>query len=97
MELHTERVEGRQVDDGLTEALEGIKSIVKLLHDKGLRSEHANTIACLTIGLSVASWVTSMKVGTGGHRPGGPVGHLHRHLASDLVRPRTGSGPLRRR
>ncbi|OKI62566.1 hypothetical protein [Streptomyces sp. MJM1172] len=36
--------------------------IVKLLHDKGLRSEHANTIACLTIGLSVASWVTSMKV-----------------------------------
>jgi hypothetical protein len=36
--------------------------IVKFLHDKGLRSEHAYTVACLTIGLSVASWVTSMKV-----------------------------------
>lgn len=36
--------------------------IVKLLHDKGMRSEHAYTVACLTIGLSVASWVTSLKV-----------------------------------
>ncbi|MEV6572988.1 hypothetical protein [Streptomyces sp. NPDC051577] len=36
--------------------------IVKFLHDKGLRSEHANTIVCLTTGLSVTSWVTSMKV-----------------------------------
>ncbi|MFD3869541.1 hypothetical protein [Streptomyces sp. NPDC058623] len=36
--------------------------IVKFLHEKGLRSEHAYTVACLTIGLSVASWVTSMKV-----------------------------------
>ncbi|MFE3996110.1 hypothetical protein ACFXPW_31115 [Streptomyces goshikiensis] len=29
MEPRTERVEGRQVDDGLTEALEGIKSAVE--------------------------------------------------------------------
>ncbi|WP_328540328.1 hypothetical protein [Streptomyces sp. NBC_00344] len=36
--------------------------IVKLLHEKGLRSDHAYTVACLAIGLSVASWVTSMKV-----------------------------------
>ncbi|MFE5723423.1 hypothetical protein [Streptomyces erythrochromogenes] len=36
--------------------------IVRFLHAKGLRSEHANSIACLTIGLSVASWLTSAKV-----------------------------------
>ncbi|MFE2528445.1 hypothetical protein ACFXEL_29935 [Streptomyces sp. NPDC059382] len=29
VELHTEHVEGRQIDDGLTEALEGIKSAVE--------------------------------------------------------------------
>ncbi|MFD9400295.1 hypothetical protein ACFWA4_15965 [Streptomyces sp. NPDC060011] len=29
---------------------------------QGLRSQHANTVACLTIGLSVASWVTSKRV-----------------------------------
>ncbi|QIQ07286.1 hypothetical protein HA039_32155 [Streptomyces liangshanensis] len=36
--------------------------IVKFLHDKGLRSDHAYTVACLTIGLSVASWAASLKV-----------------------------------
>ncbi|MET7615179.1 hypothetical protein [Streptomyces seoulensis] len=36
--------------------------IIKFLYDKGLRSEHANTIACAAIGLSVASWFTSRKV-----------------------------------
>lgn len=36
--------------------------IVKFLYDKGLRSEHANTVACLSIGLSVASWVASKQV-----------------------------------
>ncbi|MFI5758266.1 hypothetical protein [Streptomyces sp. NPDC051569] len=36
--------------------------IVKFLHDKGLRSEHAYTVACVSIGLSIASWAGSMKV-----------------------------------
>ncbi|MFF0191288.1 hypothetical protein [Streptomyces sp. NPDC005244] len=36
--------------------------IVKFLYDKGLRSQHANTVACLSIGLSVASWVASKQI-----------------------------------
>ncbi|MEW1567314.1 hypothetical protein AB0454_30585 [Streptomyces sp. NPDC093509] len=36
--------------------------IIKFLYDKGLRSQHADTVACLTIGLSVASWVASKQV-----------------------------------
>ncbi|MDT0409928.1 MULTISPECIES: hypothetical protein [Streptomyces] len=35
--------------------------IVKGLHDKGLKSEHAYCAAFVSIGLSVASWVTSAK------------------------------------
>lgn len=33
--------------------------IVKMLHDKGLRSEHAYTAAFASIGMSVLSWFTS--------------------------------------
>ncbi|MEU6814595.1 hypothetical protein [Streptomyces sp. NPDC046860] len=40
--------------------------IVKFLYDKGLRSHHAYSVACLSIGLSVASWVTSLEVEPGG-------------------------------
>ncbi|MFJ8802906.1 hypothetical protein [Streptomyces sp. NPDC102487] len=36
--------------------------IIKFLYDKGLRSQHANTVACLTIGLSIASWAASKQV-----------------------------------
>ncbi|MFD9404042.1 hypothetical protein ACFWA4_35100 [Streptomyces sp. NPDC060011] len=36
--------------------------IIKFLHDKGLRSQHANSIAVLSIGLSVASWAASLEV-----------------------------------
>ncbi|MGW5048819.1 hypothetical protein [Streptomyces griseoluteus] len=36
--------------------------IVKFLYDKGLRSEHANNVACVAIGLSVASWFASRTV-----------------------------------
>ncbi|MEU3220011.1 hypothetical protein [Streptomyces sp. NPDC006971] len=36
--------------------------IVKMLHEKGLKSEHAYCAGFLTIGLSVASWFGSMKV-----------------------------------
>ncbi|MEU0001240.1 hypothetical protein ABZ069_30405 [Streptomyces microflavus] len=35
--------------------------IVKMLHAKGMRSEHAYTAAFASIGLSVASWCGSMK------------------------------------
>lgn len=35
--------------------------IIKMLHDKGLRSDHAYTAACVSIGLSVVAWATSMK------------------------------------
>ncbi|MFD4543281.1 hypothetical protein [Streptomyces bauhiniae] len=31
-------------------------------YDKGLRSEHANTVACAAFGLSIASWFTPHKV-----------------------------------
>ncbi|MFF9365152.1 hypothetical protein [Streptomyces griseoluteus] len=36
--------------------------IVKFLYDKGLRSEHANNVACAAIGLSIASWFASRTV-----------------------------------
>ncbi|MFI8293452.1 hypothetical protein EAO71_35785 [Streptomyces sp. ms191] len=35
--------------------------IVKKLHDKGLRSEHAYLAAVGSIGLSLASWLTSSR------------------------------------
>ncbi|WP_329493815.1 hypothetical protein [Kitasatospora herbaricolor] len=36
--------------------------IVKKLHDSGIRSEHAYAAAFASIGLSVITWATSMKV-----------------------------------
>ncbi|MET7497659.1 hypothetical protein [Streptomyces sp900116325] len=36
--------------------------IIKMLHEKGLKSEHAYCANFLSIGLSVASWFGSMKV-----------------------------------
>ncbi|MBT2381394.1 hypothetical protein AMK21_32350 [Streptomyces sp. CB00316] len=36
--------------------------IVKMLHEKGLKAEHAYTAAFASIGLSVVSWVGSMKI-----------------------------------
>ncbi|MFD4034427.1 hypothetical protein ACFWVP_28940 [Streptomyces sp. NPDC058637] len=36
--------------------------IVKMLHKKGLKSEHAYAAAFVSIGLSVVSWCGSMKV-----------------------------------
>ncbi|AZS84196.1 hypothetical protein ACIQKE_00295 [Streptomyces griseoviridis] len=40
--------------------------IVKLLHEKGLKSEHAYTAAVASIGLSVASWCGSIKAESAG-------------------------------
>ena len=39
--------------------------IVKMLHDKGLRSEHMYMAAFGSIGLAVASWVGSLKLEPG--------------------------------
>lgn len=39
--------------------------IVKMLHDNGLRSEHAYLAAFASIGLSIASWGTSLKAEQG--------------------------------
>ncbi|WP_338897283.1 hypothetical protein WBG99_18030 [Streptomyces sp. TG1A-60] len=39
--------------------------IIKRLHDMGLRSEHAYTAAIASVGLSVATWATSLKVEPG--------------------------------
>ncbi|MFD0262427.1 hypothetical protein ACFVH7_29675 [Kitasatospora indigofera] len=36
--------------------------IVKKLHDSGIRSEHAYTAVFASIGLSMITWATSMKV-----------------------------------
>ncbi|MCX4451366.1 hypothetical protein [Streptomyces sp. NBC_01789] len=36
--------------------------IIKMLHDKGLQSEHAYAAGFASIGLSIASWCGSMKV-----------------------------------
>ncbi|MFF0509108.1 hypothetical protein ACFYUH_36755 [Streptomyces fimicarius] len=35
--------------------------VVKLLHEKGLKAEHAYTAAFASIGLSVVSWAGSLK------------------------------------
>ncbi|RPK85037.1 MULTISPECIES: hypothetical protein [Streptomyces] len=40
--------------------------LVKKLHDIGMTSEHAYTAAFASIGLSVASWVVSVKAETRG-------------------------------
>jgi hypothetical protein len=41
--------------------------LIKRLHDMGMRSEHAYMAAVGSIGLSVATWIASLKVepGTG--------------------------------
>ncbi|MFF5567482.1 hypothetical protein ACFY7Z_24440 [Streptomyces sp. NPDC012623] len=40
--------------------------IVKMLHEKGVTSEHAYTAGFISIGLSVASWCGSMKAEAAG-------------------------------
>lgn len=35
--------------------------IIKRMHDMGIRSEHAYMAALGSIGLSIATWVTSLK------------------------------------
>ncbi|MGW7244092.1 hypothetical protein [Streptomyces sp. NPDC054804] len=35
--------------------------VIKKMHDMGIRSEHAYLAAITSIGLSVASWLTSLK------------------------------------
>lgn len=35
--------------------------VVKMLHDKGLRSEHCYTAAFASIGLTVLSWAGSLR------------------------------------
>ncbi|MFL4904799.1 hypothetical protein ACJ6WF_16830 [Streptomyces sp. MMS24-I2-30] len=41
--------------------------IIKSMHEMGIRSEHAYIAGLASIGLSVASWITSLQVerGTG--------------------------------
>ncbi|MEU2159480.1 hypothetical protein QRN89_29720 [Streptomyces chengbuensis] len=39
--------------------------MIKMLHEKGLRSEHAYTAAVVSIGLSIFSWTASMKAEPG--------------------------------
>ena len=41
--------------------------VIKKLHDMGIRSEHAYTAALASIGLSVVTWVSSLRMepGTG--------------------------------
>ncbi|MFP1630014.1 hypothetical protein ACLB9X_33910 [Streptomyces sp. 5K101] len=39
--------------------------MIKMLHDKGLRSEHAYTAAFMSIGLSIFTWATSLKAEPG--------------------------------
>ena len=39
--------------------------IIKKLHEMGLRSEHAYTAACVSIGLSVVFWAGSLKMEPG--------------------------------
>jgi len=39
--------------------------IVKMLHEKGLRSEHAYCAGVASIGLSFLSWATSLKAEPG--------------------------------
>ncbi|WP_066952787.1 hypothetical protein [Streptomyces lushanensis] len=35
--------------------------MIKMLHEKGLRSEHMYTAGVVSIGLAIASWAGSMK------------------------------------
>ncbi|MFJ9033037.1 hypothetical protein ACIRQP_31815 [Streptomyces sp. NPDC102274] len=35
--------------------------MIKMLHEKGLRSEHMYTAGVVSIGLAIASWVGSIK------------------------------------
>ncbi|MFD4547320.1 hypothetical protein [Streptomyces sp. NPDC058466] len=39
--------------------------IIKSMHDMGIRSEHAYLAAMASIGLSIASWVGSLKMEPG--------------------------------
>ncbi|WP_432015605.1 hypothetical protein [Streptomyces cucumeris] len=39
--------------------------MIKKLHDMGLRSEHAYTAAVASIGLSMLTWATSLRVEPG--------------------------------
>jgi hypothetical protein len=39
--------------------------MIKKLHDVGIRSEHAYIAAVASIGLSVATWITSLSVEPG--------------------------------
>jgi hypothetical protein len=41
--------------------------IIKRLHEMGIRSEHAYLAGVTSIGLSVATWFTSLKAETGSH------------------------------
>ncbi|RKN42514.1 hypothetical protein D7294_13120 [Streptomyces hoynatensis] len=40
--------------------------MVKMLHEKGLRSEHAYCAGAASIGLSILSWAGSLKAEPGG-------------------------------
>ncbi|WP_351234765.1 hypothetical protein [Streptomyces sp. NPDC002133] len=39
--------------------------MIKMLHEKGLRSEHAYTAAFMSIGFSIFTWAASLKVEPG--------------------------------
>ncbi|MFF3322494.1 hypothetical protein [Streptomyces sp. NPDC002889] len=39
--------------------------MIKMLHDKGFRSEHAYTAAFVSIGLSIATWALSLNAEPG--------------------------------
>ncbi|MFD9223840.1 hypothetical protein ACFWDI_28505 [Streptomyces sp. NPDC060064] len=39
--------------------------MIKMLHEKGMRSEHAYTAAFMSIGLSVATWALSLNAEPG--------------------------------
>jgi hypothetical protein len=41
--------------------------IIKKMHDMGIRSEHAYTAAMASIGISIFTWMTSLKAEPGGH------------------------------
>jgi hypothetical protein len=41
--------------------------IIKKMHDMGIRSEHAYLAGVASIGLSVATWLTSLKAEPGSH------------------------------
>lgn len=66
--------------------------IVKTLHEKGLKSEHAYAAAFVSIGLSFCSWAyfAEGRVPRGGARR--PLGNLRRRVGADLLRPGPGAG-----